>query len=373
MIRLKLGILFLILFTSVSGNEILETSVRGELEFKVFQFPQNAIPRIDGELSDWDIVPESYVYDTSLLNDTEDGHGIDIDLDDIDIQVTVGWVKGLSRLYIRYVAHDDFWDFERFNPNGYLNDIFEVVVDGDRSGGPFIFNPLINKTWSKDPADSKAVENYTRFSGNHAQNYHIYTPPVNNAWVLVWGGQPWISEFPHSNVAYNFDFQHGESGTLTMEFWITPFDYAPYEGSEQSVESDLIENDFIGLSWSILDFDGDGRDGHYNLAHNVEMVKDATYLPAFRLMPIEESLLPPLKAEWSFKVIDMENNIAAFKDESIGEVEEWQWDFGDGTTSSERNPVHQYADKNIRRVVTLTVKGANLQSARTRYWEVLFR
>ena len=26
--------------------------------FKVFQFPQNGIPRIDGEFSDWDIVPQ---------------------------------------------------------------------------------------------------------------------------------------------------------------------------------------------------------------------------------------------------------------------------------------------------------------------------
>ena len=29
--------------------------------FKVFQFPKNQIPRIDGSFEDWDIVPDSYV------------------------------------------------------------------------------------------------------------------------------------------------------------------------------------------------------------------------------------------------------------------------------------------------------------------------
>ncbi len=42
----------------------------------------------------------------------------------------VGWVKGQNHLYF-YEAFDDYWDFAR---NDLHNDIFEVVVDGDRSG-----------------------------------------------------------------------------------------------------------------------------------------------------------------------------------------------------------------------------------------------
>ena len=118
-----------------------------------------------------------------------------------------------------------------------------------------------------------------------------------------------------------------------MECYVTAFDHAPFEGPERAVESLLVENSFIGLAWSILDFDGGKRDGHYNLAHNVNMVKDASYLCAFKLMPIEETLLPKLKAEWNFTIIDMENNRVAFKDQSIGKVESWLWDFGDGNTS----------------------------------------
>ena len=51
------------------------------------------------------------------------------------MNVRVGWVKGLNRLYFLYESYDDFWDF---NKTDLHNDIFELVVDGDLSGGPFI-------------------------------------------------------------------------------------------------------------------------------------------------------------------------------------------------------------------------------------------
>ena len=47
----------------------------------------------------------------------------------------VAWVKGLNRLYFLYAAYDDYWDFTL---PGLHNDIFEIVVDGDMSGGPLI-------------------------------------------------------------------------------------------------------------------------------------------------------------------------------------------------------------------------------------------
>jgi hypothetical protein len=345
----------------------------GEL-FRVFQFPRDQMPRIDGQTGDWQMVPESYTYGTDLLKDTEDGQGTNIDPQDLDVRVTVGWVKGLNRLYILYEAYDDYWDFGRFNPKGYLNDIFEVVVDGDLSGGPFIFNPIYppeELRWDgKNPA---YLENHFTFSGVHAQNYHIYTPPVNNAWTLIWGAQHWIAEFPHSNYAYHYDFKPGESGKLVLECWITPYDHAPWEGPERAVESKLTENKIIGLSWSILDFDGGAREGHINLAHDTRMVKDASYLCAFRLMPLEPAWQKEIRAEWSFKIIDMDRGIVAFQDESVGEFDRWQWDFGDGMTSEEQHPVHQFTEQGVHKVITLEVSGPAGASKRTRYWEVMIR
>ena len=100
-------------------------------DFKIFQFPRNMIPRIDGDMSDWDIVGEDYVYGTELLHNTS-RQEVKYDPNDLDIRVRIGWVKDLNRLYFLYEAWDDIWDFE-----GNESDIFEVVVDADLSGGPF--------------------------------------------------------------------------------------------------------------------------------------------------------------------------------------------------------------------------------------------
>jgi hypothetical protein len=179
--------LFVLLFLVGSLNAAAQSggnyqTARDGRIFKVFQFPQDQMPRIDGDPRDWSIVPNTYKYGTGELNDTEDGMGTAIDSADLNVEVIIGWVKGLNRIYFLYKAYDDYWDFGRFNPNGYLNDIFEIVLDGDLSGGPFISNPRYKKDELKwDGKNSAYLQNHFSFSGYHAQNYHIYTPPVNNA------------------------------------------------------------------------------------------------------------------------------------------------------------------------------------------------
>ncbi|MBT4484451.1 MAG: PKD domain containing protein, partial [Candidatus Latescibacteria bacterium] len=41
-----------------SNAEALE---RPDMEFKIFQFPTNMIPRIDGKTDDWDVVQGEYI------------------------------------------------------------------------------------------------------------------------------------------------------------------------------------------------------------------------------------------------------------------------------------------------------------------------
>ena len=40
------------------------------VEFKIFQFPANAIPRIDGKADDWEMVPKEYTIGMDQLSDT---------------------------------------------------------------------------------------------------------------------------------------------------------------------------------------------------------------------------------------------------------------------------------------------------------------
>ncbi len=336
-------------------------------EFKVFQFPPEHIPHIDGKTADWDIVGEEYTYRTDQLDGTLGGFedGI-VNPKDLDISVKVGWVKGLNRLYFLYEAYDDFWDFERFDvKRSYQNDIFEISLDADISGGQFINNEQI-----EDP-----VENYFRFSGVHAQNYHIFTPPINNQWCMVWGGNPWIGWFPWAHQAYDYDFKPGESGKLVLEFWVTPFDYAPYEGPERAVASKLVEDQLIGLSWAVLDFDNGKKDGvgNSNLAGERLSVQDASHLCPFRLMPIEKHLLPAIESRFTFKIIDMEKRLVYFKDESIGDITKWTWHFGDGKTSNEQNPIHAYGESSFKHNVLLEVEGPEGVSRFSRHREVLIK
>lgn len=347
------------LFIFISSCQLFALS-RPEKEFKVFQFPHNMMPCIDGKTNDWDIVPNEYVYGIDQLNDTEDGNGTNYNRQDLDVKVRVGWVKGLNRLYFLYEAYDDFWDFARTD---LTNDIFEIAVDADLSGGPFIINPQLND-----------IDSHFMFKGVHGQNYHIFTPPEGKEWTMVWGCQPWIAELPYANYAYNYNFKHGESGRLVLECWITPFDYAPYDGPSRAVISQLIEKNIIGLSWSILEYDGKGkREGHWNLAHNVEMVKNGSYLCAFRLMPLEGRFRKPIEALWSFKVVNMDRRLVAFKDQSYGKITNWLWDFGDGATSTEQNPIHMYQKPGVYYVVVLYIEGPDGKARFSRVWDVAIK
>ena len=348
----------LLVATSASALE------RTNIVFKIFQFPPDKIPRIDGKTDDWEIVPKDYAIGIDQLADTVGGRGTNCNRADLDVNVRVGWVKGMNQLYFLYEAFDDYWDFAR--PDLH-NDIFELVVDGDLSGGPFIkqMHPFF-----KQPEDA-----HFSFHGVHAQNYHIFTPAEGKDWAMVWGCQPWIKELPYANAAYNYNFKPGQSGKLVLEFWITPFDFAPADGPDRAVITQLKENQLIGLSWSVLDYDDEKSErskAFWNLSHKTTMYGNASDLCAFRLMPLEPALRKPVEAQWSFHVVDMDRRLVAFKDLSSTNVTAWKWDFGDGATSMEQNPLHTYG-KGGEFVVTLNVESPAGKARRAKVWDVVVK
>lgn len=348
---------------AVNGADETSTGLaRPDVEYRIFQFPPNQIPRIDGDASDWAIVPESYAIGMDQLRDTVGGKGDRSDPGDLDVKVKVGWVRGMNQLYFLYEAYDNYWDFQSTDLH---NDIFEVVVDGDLSGGPLIRQMHPNQKLRG------RLETHFLFHGVHAQNYHIFTPAEGKDWAMVWGSQPWIKDLPWANAASKYSFKHGESGRLVLEFFITPFDYAPPDKS-RAVPSVLSENKRIGMSWSVLDYDDEKSDQYsafWNLSHKTTMYGNASDLVAFRLMPLEKSLRKPVEADWSFQIISRSDRIVAFRDQSFGKITSWRWDFGDGTSSEEQHPIHRY-EKSGEFVVVLYVDGPEGTARRAKVWDV---
>lgn len=330
--------------------------------FPIHQFAPDAIPRIDGDPADWDEVGKEEQIGVDRLA-ADDGSGRKPDPASLSGQIRVGWVKGLNRLFFLYEVDDDYWDFGQ---PGLRNDIFELVVDGDRSGGPLIarFHPLLGKGLTDQDA-------WFRFQNVHAQNYHIFTPPGDKDIAMAWGPQAaWIKRLPWSNFAFRHALKPGGKGRLTMEFWITPFDRADPDGPARSIETTLTEGATIGMAWAMIDRDGaDGKqNAFWNLSPRHTMYGNASELCAFTLMPRPNT---GLKADWSFTLLDMAARTVSFHDRSTGAVTRRQWDFGDGTTSTEQAPVHRYAAPG-KFVVTLDIEGPAGHSRLEKVWDVSF-
>lgn len=245
--------------------------------YKVYQFANNEIPDIDGESIDWACVPELFSITESSMKEDEGKH-LAPNPSTISCKVKVGWSAQTQRLYFLYEATDNYW---RFTENSLNTDIFEVVVDGDCSGGPFIdrFHPTAPKdVWQA----------WFKFHGCHAQNYHIFTPAHQEDWCMYWGPQVWLKQKPYADYAYQYNFKEGEKGKLTLEFYITPFDHADADGPQKSKQTVLKEGNEIGLCWAIIDWDANpnSKDGFWNLSEEHTMYGNADYLHKFKLMPL---------------------------------------------------------------------------------------
>src|ERR1017187_9518580 len=140
-----------LLILALLGMAGLSAADRPGTVFKIFQFPANMIPRVDGNADDWKMEPDDYAIGMDqLVDDTDKDRKPDPK--DLDVKVKVGWVKGLNRLYFLYEAYDNYRDFAK---PGLHNDIFEVVVDGDLSGGPLI-DIYHRDVWTKEAVGEMA-------------------------------------------------------------------------------------------------------------------------------------------------------------------------------------------------------------------------
>lgn len=79
---------------------------------------------------------------------------------------------------------------------------------------------------------------------------------------------------------------------------------------------------------------------------------------------------PTCEAWFSFHLVDPNNALTIqFEDNSFGNVDSWHWDFGDGHSSTEQNPIHTYASEGGY-FVTLTIVSGDCSSTISHIVEV---
>ena len=213
-------------------------------------------------------------------------------------------------------------------------------------------------------SSSPTVTNCT-FSGNIAAsngggmyNYDNSSPTVNNS--ILWGDSP--DEIYNNNaspsVTYS-DIQGGYTGTGNINadpLFVDPDGPDNIPGNEDDdyhlmAGSPCIDaGDNSAQSLPSTDFEGDDRK-----IDDPTVTDTGNGTPPIVDMGADE--LDPLVADFTAAPTSGEEPLSVdFTDQSIGTITSWDWAFGDGATSTEKNPSHTYQDAGTF-TVSLTISG----------------
>ena len=266
--------------------------------FPVFQFPENALPRIDGDLSDWDMVPEKFwiTLDNNfgksevMPSGAYTYHPIwrDFDLADLNVKCIVGWNEKTNRIYVMAEVVDDYLHNSRENPSRYdWDDDINLVIDADHSGGK-----LFKKRWEYLPREEQEQLFYTT-----GQLYTMLVPPIDGYYSFMYfldGGTFWWLTDGTRDLAPDYlktgwtrTGETGGPGTYTYEFMVTPWELLSPGGPDSSTIVDLEEGKIIHLGFLFKDYDTfESYEGSYDFPPMHEVWRNADLAADFVLLPI---------------------------------------------------------------------------------------
>ncbi len=217
----------------------------GELYFAV-QFPDNLVPTMDGDLSDWDVVPiDPYtIRNDRLYSPVAEiqpvGRG-EIDVSDINIRHIMGWNENANKLYVMSEVFDNIHNADRENPSAFWqDDAWEVEVNPDHT-------PTEEHNLEGEPANNFS---YKWAVPPVEGSYQYYRPVSALEWLV--DGSDWV------NFGWGFSGEQFGESTYRYELAITPITSLPNDASatpDQAVVFDLGENEIIHTSITVGDFD----------------------------------------------------------------------------------------------------------------------
>ena len=257
--------------------------------YKAFQFPDLLLPTIDGDLSDWALVGDSYVIQTGQLHDlitSEAG----VSSDDFAVRLMVGWNKAANRLYIAAQVRDDIHQIDR--PAGsagvriFQDDAFEVFIDADHSGGQYAnFTEL-------------SPEEQLQLNGAEASHFVLAGPPPDEDFFVNFSAAAWyaLADGPFTKAAIGFTGVLGGVGVTNYELMLAPFDHVDINAVFQSREHILAEGEIIGFNVEFNDFDTNAElfDAKWSLSGQLNSFRFSERFADLILMPLDGIFQPTI-------------------------------------------------------------------------------
>lgn len=242
-IVLALSAIMVLAFTaSVSGH----TPV-GEVFFAA-QFPDEAVPTMDGDPSDWDIVPESpYHIRTDRMSAADPSIGLrergSSDPSDLNMDSVVGWNESSNKLYFLVSVFDDIHNTDRDDVADFWeDDDIEINLNGDATPGE-------EHNLEGEPYNNQ----YYGFTVPPIEGQYFYPQP---AFDWMQDGSKWV------DFGWSFEGEQFGESTYIYEAALTVYFSAPRaEGAAESeVEIvDLEEGEVVHFTIDIGDFDEPGQ------------------------------------------------------------------------------------------------------------------
>ena len=266
-----------------------------------FEFPTSAIPVIDGDLSEWDIVPEAFwVTREADFEETVIGNDTEVRLDDFNVKHILGWSEGTNRLYMSADVFDDYFKRDKEDPSGVdWDDGNDFIVDADHSGGD-----LWNGDWHAEEHDDQLDLVFVT-----GQNYRYYTPPLDGYYIFMLGrgfvgndnflttGREILAP-QYLEVGWAVDAELYGEGTRTYEYMVTPWEmmYRGEDGESRSTIVDLEVGTIIHIGYMYKDFDVPVEDERYSASYDFPPLHDtwrnAELLADFELLELDTDLFP---------------------------------------------------------------------------------
>ena len=199
-------------------------------DFLAFQWPDHVLPKIDGDLSEWAIVPDAYAI---RIEDSFNALPINREINKADLDF-VAWAAYNDAQDVLYLAGWVFDDIHVRDSNDCTcnDDSFEFVVDSDHS-------------LDRD-SDTTSGMQWWNISVPPLLGKYMQTGPLSNTWV---------NKPPHFQFGWSFEGDQFGEGTYYYEMRFAVWDELNPVGADLSTAGSLDEGDIIHLNLSITDDD----------------------------------------------------------------------------------------------------------------------